>query len=1208
MYLLYDVLQLRRSSLGHTLLVKRQSWNSVRDDIASLTADQLQNAAKAASNGKIIDNPTIRRLQRDLVSIGMQVPESFSQKLMMRSQIRGLTVRGAMPAIWLTINPSDLRNPLVLILAGIECFEDALPVASAAIRNAAATSNPVAVAQFFNHVCKAFFDGLIQSGTGQIGILGQIANHYGVVETNGRGMLHLHALVWLAGNLEFSNLRGRLLQDGAFAHRVICYLESIIAQSVNFDIDSTAGPANTPPSSKGQDSDHEFHERLAVDSNAVAAKTQIHSSNHTATCFKYRQRGAGKNACRFGMPRELRLQSEVDELGVIHLSRNNSWVNPWNPAIASCIRSNHDISWIPTVTKSLCLIYYLTNYATKDDVSPYQMLLKAALLKQSIEKAKANPAPDATDLRIRNKDMDQFALRCYNTLSHEREISGVQIANSLLQLPTYYTRNYNFVQVNLWWLRRYVRMAIESIESLDGNSPDSIAEEQCTFQPGNAAPISRFDNYKWRGPELADLTFFEYCMLVQVKRSDDGTAFDIEFDSKHPKSHTHIQRLARFESQIRTVSFNGQLSLYQTEEESIQGGHPVTNAIKNDLAEVLLGFFVPWNRLPFLFQQHAPECGSKQDAYSKIWTIVESTLSPHNRNFAKNFDLLRKSKEDAKVDAALRASLDSFAYDVDVDIERAEFDSDIDDLVVLGQQPASQPSPETLILAYHSITSSWHKEDLAIGKHTSFLLSELRPACSLQLRSLFPLDASQLSTNTVSGLRYFPNTTLEQWKLQIKGLTDLNGLGNMEAEERTAFVNDLGLDLGDGILHPILNSVEGIQNLAHRRSQVGSNPSGETLTMIVSEDLPLNQKQRLIVEQVLSEALTWKDYAYDASKRKQKLLYVGGEGGVGKSQIVKAIVAGMDLIFRKDEVILMAPTGVAADNISGNTCHTALGIGLGKKQKPTVSPRVRKLWSNKTIMFVDEISMVDLSMLSKINNQCKIAKSLDRSSPDLFGGLPIVIFMGDFYQFPPIRGPALWKEPRKDNDEDANGRMIWHRFTEVVMLDQQMRQAQDPMFRGLLGRARSAALTEDDLTSLNQKVVKSIFMPELEGVTTVVKLNALRHRINRLRMEHFARSRSQRIYVFPAQHSRVASTSSSPPRIEDLLRQTDNGTMIPFQGLFSYTQGMPAMVLSNICSILGLVNGTRGIASGIVVDSAGMYILRCGSFGVQLIMTSSGIL
>lgn len=73
----------------------------------------------------------------------------------------------------------------------------------------------------------------------------------------------------------------------------------------------------------------------------------------------------------------------------------------------------------------------------------------------------------------------------------------------------------------------------------------------------------------------------------------------------------------------------------------------------------------------------------------------------------------------------------------------------------------------------------------------------------------------------------------------------------------------------------------------------------------------------------------------------------------------------------------MAPTGVAADNIGGNTYYTALGISIAKTQKTTVSSRVRKLWSRKTIIIIDEVSMVDLSMLSTINNQCKIARSLD---------------------------------------------------------------------------------------------------------------------------------------------------------------------------------------------------------------------------------------
>jgi hypothetical protein len=198
-------------------------------------------------------------------------------------------------------------------------------------------------------------------------------------------------------------------------------------------------------------------------------------------------------------------------------------------------------------------------------------------------------------------------------------------------------------------------------------------------------------------------------------------------------------------------------------------------------------------------------------------------------------------------------------------------------------------------------------------------------------------------------------------------------------------------------LRPILILPESAPNLVDRQPQVSDSPSSKSLTLLVSEDILFNEKQCLVVERVLSGTLAWATHPYDTSKQDQQLLYIGGEGGVGKSQIIKAIVAAIDLIYRKDKVILMAPTGVAADNIRGNTYYTALGISIAKVQKITVSSCVRKLWSRKTVMFIDKISIIDLSIISTINNQCKIARSLYKSSPDLFGGLLIVILMGDFH-------------------------------------------------------------------------------------------------------------------------------------------------------------------------------------------------------------------
>jgi hypothetical protein len=375
------------------------------------------------------------------------------------------------------------------------------------------------------------------------------------------------------------------------------------------------------------------------------------------------------------------------------------------------------------VVKALCLIYYITNYATKDDVSPYQMLVKAALLKQSIEKAKATLTPDANDLWTRKKDIDQFALRCFNTLCHDREISGVQIASSLLQLPTYYTSNYNFVQVNLWWLRKYVYAAINLAASPGDGTTDLIDEEQCAYRPGDTVPVSRFDNYKWRGPHLAYLPFFEYCMLVQTKNIRDAIAADLEFDPKHPKHGVQVQRLARKKSQVVTVTFSGHFSQFQAEEEGIPGGHPMTTAMQNDLAEVLLGLFVPWNQLPALFQQCAAEYETARDACAKVWKVVEPTLSLHNRNFASNLELLRKSKEDSRIDAALRRAMNgsqnSFDRDLDGEVP-GDLELDDEDSLNTLQEDFST---ETLIAAYHSVAMSWCNESLLAGQRIPTLLS-----------------------------------------------------------------------------------------------------------------------------------------------------------------------------------------------------------------------------------------------------------------------------------------------------------------------------------------------------------------------------------------------------------------------------------------------------------------------------------------------------
>jgi hypothetical protein len=60
-------------------------------------------------------------------------------------------------------------------------------------------------------------------------------------------------------------------------------------------------------------------------------------------------------------------------------------INNWNPLISSILRSNHDITFIPSMTKTLASVYYMTNYATKDDVKLHQVVIRAAVLKLGMD-------------------------------------------------------------------------------------------------------------------------------------------------------------------------------------------------------------------------------------------------------------------------------------------------------------------------------------------------------------------------------------------------------------------------------------------------------------------------------------------------------------------------------------------------------------------------------------------------------------------------------------------------------------------------------------------------------------------------------------------------------------------------------------------------------------------------------------------------------
>jgi PIF1-like helicase len=366
-------------------------------------------------------------------------------------------------------------------------------------------------------------------------------------------------------------------------------------------------------------------------------------------------------------------------------------------------------------------------------------------------------------------------------------------------------------------------------------------------------------------------------------------------------------------------------------------------------------------------------------------------------------------------------------------------------------------------------------------------------------------------------------------------------------------------------------------------SRLGPNPTGTSVTELVQETLPLNAKQFLVVKKILSHAILHRGKsALEAED--QMLLAVAGEGGVGKTRVIQAVELGFELLQRREEVVLLAPTGAASYNIGGRTIHTALGIDVFDRARPTIKPQIHSVWRGKTTLFIDEISMVSLTMLNTINEQCNKIRALAQDSTAILGALPIVVFMGDFHQFAPIKAQPLWQTPK--NPRAVLGQLVWHRFSDAIVLDEQMRQHDDPDFQRLLHRARTGTITTADVSALNERVMQSL--PPCDGLDSVcvTRTNKRRHLINRLQMRRFAQARDQDIYVFPGGHTRTKRKQRGLP-IDLLLRTQDGDGNAKGPGLFLYTQGMPITILYNICTPLGLVNGARGTAAGIVPDPNG---------------------
>ena len=207
--------------------------------------------------------------------------------------------------------------------------------------------------------------------------------------------------------------------------------------------------------------------------------------------------------------------------------------------------------------------------------------------------------------------------------------------------------------------------------------------------------------------------------------------------------------------------------------------------------------------------------------------------------------------------------------------------------------------------------------------------------------------------------------------------------------------------------------------------------------------------------------------ALEIMQNTQINLFLTGEAGTGKSTLLQN--------FRKTtskNIVVLAPTGVAALNVQGQTVHSFCAFGpditLSKVKKLSPSSGKLKLLKLLNTIVIDEISMVRADLLDCVDKFLRINGS-DANMP--FGGIQM-IFIGDLYQLPPVdkdfvSGNALIKEYASPYFFDARAfRGAQFNFVELKTIYRQKEQ----VFLEVLNAVRNNAASTEHLNIINSRV------------------------------------------------------------------------------------------------------------------------------------------
>lgn len=207
-------------------------------------------------------------------------------------------------------------------------------------------------------------------------------------------------------------------------------------------------------------------------------------------------------------------------------------------------------------------------------------------------------------------------------------------------------------------------------------------------------------------------------------------------------------------------------------------------------------------------------------------------------------------------------------------------------------------------------------------------------------------------------------------------------------------------------------------------------------------------------------------HALDCMEQGSKSVFITGRAGTGKSTLLHHFRK-----ITKKNIAVLAPTGVAALNVKGQTIHSFFGFrpDITADTVKNINPFSKTLYKKLDAIVIDEISMVRADLMDCVDI---FLRNYGRSTGTPFGGTQM-IFIGDLYQLPPVlkyRDKAAFNS--KYRSPYFFGADIFSTDFEMEFVElQKVYRQKDRVFLDMLNAIRNNTASDEDISAINSRYI-----------------------------------------------------------------------------------------------------------------------------------------